>query len=69
MRIANMKLISKGKKKSDVFRGKCEHCGAFFEAERSELSVERWRNNEELARHDCSECGGKNSIIFYPAKD
>lgn len=33
---AEMRLISKGNKRSVVFRGECRNCGATFEADRSE---------------------------------
>lgn len=66
-----MKLIKKGKKISQTFKGSCSSCGAVFEAIRSELQVKRGDQREpgEFAHKNCTECGAKagmGGIIFYP---
>jgi hypothetical protein len=63
-----MKLIKKGKRAKQLFRGECRGCGSAYQAERSELNVHSGdlREPGEWAQKKCPSPGCPQDITFYP---
>lgn len=64
-----MKMLKSGNKDKLLWVGRCDVCGAIFEAHLSELGViahgDYRNNNEDYIWTECKECGTTNGICMH----